>query len=75
MNDKNVNCADLYKQYLELEAKTDIPVQNYIPGKDLIPTPINGDDLLKREEIRRQLLVCKNELDLKPEEWFEIEKA
>jgi hypothetical protein len=72
---KKILCEDLYKEYLELKKKTHITVQDHISGKPLNYNYINAKDLLKKEEIRQQLLDCKECLNLKPEEWFEIENG
>ena len=75
MTDKKTHCAELYKMYIELDRKTHINVETYVPGKPLKPQYINPEELLKKEEIRKELLDCKDFLDLKPDVWFEIENG
>ena len=75
MTDKKMLCETLYKEYLELEKKTHIKVELYTPGKDLTPQSINPDDLIKKEELRKKLLDCKDCLNLKDADWFEIENG
>jgi len=73
MSDKKVFCENLYKEYLDLREKTKIEIQDYKPGQDLKTQYIDPKELLKKEEVRLKLLECKDILELKPDEWFEIE--
>lgn len=75
MSDKKTRCEELYKEYLELDQKTRIVVQNYVPGKKMIPQHIDPEELLKREELRMQLLDCRDVLSLDSEELFELENG
>lgn len=75
MTDKKMRCKELYEKYVELEGKTRIVVETYVPGKALMPQYINPEDLLKKEEVRKELLDCKDFLDLKPDVWFDIENG
>ncbi len=66
-------CQRLYEQYMELVEKTRMHIQ--VPGnKRADQKHIKPEDLEDREEIRLQLLNCKDCLDLTPGEWFKIEK-
>jgi len=75
MTDKKTHCENLYQNFLDLKKKTHIDVEHFTSGKVPSPQAIKAEDLLKKEEIRQQLLHCKDSLSLKPEEWFEIENS
>lgn len=65
-------CRKLYGQYTELVNKTQRYMQT--PGRKVDPKYVKPEDRDRKEEIRLQLLDCKECLKLSPREWFEIEK-
>ncbi|MEK7644930.1 MAG: hypothetical protein AAB391_01205 [Patescibacteria group bacterium] len=75
MSDKKTRCEELYKEYLELDQKTRIIVGNYVSGKKMTPQHIDPEELLKREELRMQLLDCRGVLDLSDDQLFELENG
>lgn len=75
MEDQKEYCENLYKEYKELLPKTKFHAERLVPGKKLTPKYIKPEDLMKRHEIQKELAKkCKSYLDLKPHEWFEIER-
>jgi hypothetical protein len=75
MTNKKLLCENLYKRYLELKEKTRVDVNVNTSGKITDPKHLSAEDLLNKEAVRQQLLDCKDSLDLRPEEWFEIENG
>lgn len=76
MSSKETRCEKLYKEYQTLREKTRIKVETLTPGKEIKPQEVAMEDLLRKEEVRKELLEkCRKEgsLQLTQEEWFEIE--
>ena len=70
------NCEKLYEEYKKLSEKIRIAAHTYPKdNKSEIPA-LDPNDVLRKEEIRRGLIDnCKKYLNLKDEEWFEIENG
>lgn len=75
MEDKKKYCGNLYEEYKRLKEKTNLIAQKMTIGQKISPQHIDPKDLLRREEIRIELIKnCKDFLDsLKPAEKFELE--
>ena len=72
MLDKKLHCENLYKEFLTVKKETDILVQDYIKN-GVFSHEIKAEDLIKKEELRQQILDCRDCLVLTPEEWLDIE--
>jgi hypothetical protein len=68
-------CQDLYEEYKRLSEKVQTAVHTYRDNKLETPT-LDQNEVLRKEEIRRELLGgCRKHLNLKDEEWIEIESG
>lgn len=72
VNNKKDVCQRLYEQYTELVKDMRLHVQ--VSEKKADPKYIKPEYFARREEMRLQLLDCKDCLKLPPREWFKIEK-
>lgn len=73
MSEKKTKCEELYTEYKSLLEKTNVQVQG--SGAISAARIPDAKDFLRKEEIRQELLDCRDSLDLSGEEWFEIENG
>lgn len=75
---KRNKCETLFNEYKELQEKTALLVHNYKPGKSIEPQSVSVSDIIRKEEIRQELLKdCREylEKELTPEQIFEVENG
>jgi hypothetical protein len=66
-------CGELYQEYKKLNEKIQTAARTYRDNKAGSPI-LDQNEVLRKEEIRRELLGgCRKHLNLKDEEWIEIE--
>lgn len=68
MSYSRVHCKKLYEEYKQLSKKIEIASHSTVD--------FDQDIILRKEELRRDLFSnCKQHLNLKNEEWLEIENG
>lgn len=73
MNHSSESCQKLYKEYLKLKEKTQLVIHS-VEEKEVKPQILDPEDLLRKEEMRRELISnCRKYLSLTPEQWIELE--
>jgi len=62
-----------YNEYLELCKRTQMYVQNIIPGRDLKVSMIKSEELMRKHELAKFLYQKIDELNLNPNERFVLQ--
>jgi len=77
MENKKQYCGNLYQEYKKLLPKSKMDAYDLSPsGKINHPIPfIKSEDMVRIKKVKKELVgKCKSFLNLKPYEWFEIDR-